>query len=212
MKHPLKPLLTRLVAVAAFLALLAPATMAQDGLEIGTRIPMADAKMKSVDGRMLSVSDVKGERGTVVFFWCNTCPWVKKYEQRMVEIAREYAKAGFGFIALNPNDPVANPADNYQAMQQRARSESYPFPYVVDEGSRLARAFKATRTPEIFVFDENNTLVYTGSVDDSPTDPAEVEQAYLRMALNQVAAGEKVEVQRTKSFGCTIKFQGEGTN
>lgn len=211
-RQTLKFLMVRLVAVVALLVFVAPATWAQSALDIGAKVPMADTKMKSVDGRMLSINDVKGDRGTVVFFWCNTCPWVQKYEQRMVEIARDYQEAGFGFIALNANDPVAYPADNFQAMQQRARTANYPFPYVVDEGSRLARAFQATRTPEIFVFDKSGALVYTGTIDDSPSDPAQIEQQYLRQALNQVSASEKVEVQRTKAFGCTIKFQGEGTN
>ena len=202
----------RVLAAVALLALLVPTASAQDAIDIGTAMPLADVTLKSVDGRMLSPAGVKGDRGTVVVFWCNTCPWVKKYEERMVAIASEYQEAGFGFIVLNPNDAVANPAESYAEMQKRARDHAYSFPYVVDEGSRFAKAYGATRTPEVFVFDATDKLVYTGTIDDSPSDPAQVEQEYLRAALNQIAASAPIEVKRTKAFGCTIKFQNEGTH
>lgn len=192
--------------LALTVALAAPAFAQGDALEIGARLPLVDRAMPGVSGAT-SFGQAMGDRGLAVIFWCNTCPWVKKYEGRVVALAREYEAAGFGFIAVNSNDPVGYPDDNVEAMRRQANDGGYPFPYVADEGSEAARAFGATRTPQVFLFDASGTLVYEGTVDDSPSDPAEVEEHYFRDALNQVVAGEPVAVQKTRAFGCTIKFQ-----
>lgn len=189
-------------------ALAAPAS-AQLGqaLDIGSAVPLATRSMQNVSGAATSFRDAMGDQGLVVIFWSNTCPWVKKYEDRVVALANEYQAAGFGFVVVNSNDPEAYPEDGMAAMRSQASAKGYDFPYVVDDGSEAAKAFGASRTPQAFVFDGSGTLVYEGTVDDSPSDPAEVEEAYLQLALSQVAAGQAVGVQKTKAFGCTIKFQ-----
>ena len=196
-----------LTTLALTVALAAPALAQGDALEIGARLPLADRAMPATSGQSTTFGRAMGGRGLAVIFWCNTCPWVKKYEDRVVALANEYMAAGFGFIAVNANDPVGYPDDNMDAMRQQANAGGYPFPYVADAGSEAARAFGATRTPQIFLFDAGGTLVYEGTVDDSPSEPAEVEEHYFRDALNQVVAGEPVAVQKTRAFGCTIKFQ-----
>lgn len=198
----LKPLRAALVA----LALAVPAFAQGTVVELGTALPMMDRQMSAAAGGSATLASAAGQKGTAVLFWCNSCPWVKKYEDRVIALAGEYQKAGIGFVAVNANDPVAFPADNLEAMRARATEKKYPFPYVLDEGSALARALGATRTPQIFLFDAQNRLVYEGTVDDSPSDPSQVESAYFRNAMDQVVAGEAVAVQRTKAFGCTIKF------
>lgn len=200
--------LPRILTSLALAALLAAPALAQgDALEIGASLPLADRSMTATSGDATSFSQAMGGRGLAVIFWCNTCPWVKKYEQRVVDLAAEYQAAGVGFIAVNANDPVGYPEDNMDAMRQQASAGGYAFPYVADEGSEAARAFGASRTPQVFLFDAGGTLVYEGTVDDSPSDPAEVEEHYFRDALNQIIAGENVAVQKTRAFGCTIKFQ-----
>src|SRR5690606_18478546 len=196
-----------LSALVLALALAAPAWAQGEALEIGARLPLADRAMPTTSGSTTTLGQVMGNRGLAVIFWCNTCPWVKKYEDRVVALANEYMAAGFGFIAVNANDPVGYPDDNMDAMRQQADAGGYPFPYVADAGSEAARAFGATRTPQIFRFEAGGTLVYEGTVDDSSSEPAEVEEHYFRDALNQVVAGEPVAVQKTRAFGCTIKFQ-----
>ena len=173
-------------------------------LDIGAPLPLAERSMPSASGGAASLRQTMGDRGLAVIFWCNTCPWVKKYEDRVVALAKEYQAAGFGFIAVNSNDPVAYPEDGIAEM--RSRAAAYSFPYVVDEGAETAKAFGATRTPQVFLFDPAGTLVYEGTVDDSPSDPNAVEEAFFRNALNQLVAGEDITVQKTKAFGCTIKF------
>ena len=199
----------RVIPALALAVLLFRPAEAQVGqaLDIGAALPMAERAMPSASGSATSFSQAMGDRGLAVIFWCNTCPWVKKYEDRVVALAGEYQPAGFGFIAVNANDAAAYPEDGMDEMRRRTSAGSYPFPYVVDEGSEAAVAFGATRTPQVFLFDASGTLVYEGTVDDSPSDPAEVEEHYFRDALNQLVAGEAIAVQKTKAFGCTIKFQ-----
>ncbi len=194
-----------LCTLAFALAALTP-VQAQEALEIGAAVPMADRQMPAAEGDATSLDAVMGERGLAVVFWSNTCPWVERYEDRIVALARDYIPAGVAFVIVNSNDPAAFPEESVAAIQQRAAERGYPFSYVVDEGSTLARAFGATRTPQIFLFDTGRSLVYEGTVDDSPSDAAEVEEEYFRDALASLVAGEPVEVQKTKAFGCTIKF------
>ncbi len=197
----------RVLALVLAAALAAPAWAQGEALEIGARLPLADRAMPTTSGSTTTFGQAMGGRGLAVVFWSNTCPWVKKYEDRVVALAGEYQAAGFGFVAVNANDPVAYPDDNMDAMRQQANAGGYAFPYVSDAGSEAARAFGATRTPQVFLFDAGGTLVYEGTVDDSPSEPAEAEEHYFRDALNQVVAGEPVAVQKTRAFGCTIKFQ-----
>src|SRR5690606_19492337 len=96
--------------------------------------------------------------------------------------------------------------EGFQVIQEHARAQNYPFPYVVDEGSEAARAFGATRTPQVFLFDADGQLVYEGTIDDSPSDAGQVEEEYFRDAMNQLLAGTDIAVQKTKAFGCTIKY------
>jgi thiol-disulfide isomerase/thioredoxin len=194
-----------IVLVALAVAFAAPALRAR-ALEIGDAMPMADAKLKSVAGGELSLGAASGAKGTLVLFTCNTCPWVKAWEERIVALGNEYAKKGVGVVAVNANDPAVFKEEGFEAMQKRARERGYQFPYVVDDGSRLAHAFDATRTPEAFLFDAGGRLVYHGSIDDNAQSPDEVKEHYLRDALQSLLDGKKVALAVTKSLGCTIKF------
>ncbi len=175
-------------------------------LEIGAAMPLPDQAMTNIDGKQVALKDIKGEKGTVVFFWCNTCPWVHKWRTRMVELAREYSQQGFGFVAVNPNDPGKSRGDSMEAMKKEAETHSYGFPYVVDEGSKLAGAFGATRTPHVYVFGADDKLVYVGAIDDNANDADKVDQPYLRKVLDAVSRGEKTAITHSKALGCTIKW------
>ncbi|MEM6335983.1 MAG: thioredoxin family protein [Bacteroidota bacterium] len=199
--------MNRIRTLLAFLLLVGLAVPAAAQLSLGDSMPMADRAMLNVDNSNVTTASVKGANGTVVVFWCNTCPWVKKYEDRVLDLANTYQAQGFGFIAVNANDMIAYPGDNFDEMQKAAARKAYPFPYVVDEGSDLAEAYGATRTPHVYVFDANNVLQYVGAPDDSPSDPGKVETPYLAQALDAIAAGSSIPNAETKAFGCTIKFQ-----
>ncbi len=174
---------------------------------IGSALPMQNTSFTKVDGSTTTLGDVKGSQGTVVVFWCASCPWVKKYEERMAAIISDYSQQGFGFVLVNSNDPVAYPEDNMEAMKDQAKDGTYSVPYVADSGSQLARALDAKRTPHSYVYDANDILQYVGAIDDSPSNAAKVQDTFLRDALDAVKAGTDVAVKESKSFGCKIKMQ-----
>jgi thiol-disulfide isomerase/thioredoxin len=197
----------RLTFAMLALALMAQPAYAQEALPIGAELPVAERTMQNALGAATSLAAQMGPRGLAVVFWCNTCPWVRRYEDRVVALANEYGAAGVGFIAINSNDPVAFPGDDFASMRTQGTEGNYGFPYVVDEGSQTARAFGATRTPQIFLFNSDGRLVYEGTVDDSPSDAGGAQERYFRDALASVVANAPVQVEKTKAFGCTIKFQ-----
>ncbi len=162
--------------------------------------------MRSVDGSMHSIESVAGERGTLVVFTCNHCPYAVAWQDRLVALANQSLERGIGTIAINSNDPNEYASDSYEGMQTRAQELGMQFPYVVDETSDVARAFGAEKTPEVYLFNASGVLVYHGAVDDSQ-DPGSVRDHYLRDALEAVVSGGTVAQAETRAIGCTIKFR-----
>jgi hypothetical protein len=189
------------VAAAAMALLLTPANALELGDPLGSSSPM-----RGVDGRSVTLADVKGERGTLVLFLCNHCPWVQRWSARIATLGNDYKARGIGVIAVNSNDPKRITQDGFEAMREMAHDRGYRFPYVVDEGSTLARRLGAQRTPEAFLFDANDELVYRGTIDDNADNPEKVKQRFLRDALEAVAEARVPARQESKAFGCTIKF------
>lgn len=202
--RPILPLCGAALLIVALLATTGRA-LAQSAelLSVGAELPRPGLALRMPGGGQTPLGELQRENGLVVIFWCNTCPWVDRWEERVVEIAREYGPRGFGFVAVNANDPVAFPGDGLEAMGERAAD--YPFPYLQDRGAELAAAFGASRTPQVFAFGPDGRLAYTGAVDDAPRGGSPVERPYLRRALTALAAGEEVPTPVTRAFGCTIK-------
>ena len=201
------------VAVAAIslatLVVTQPGFTGDAGVMLGSSAPMADVKMKGVDGKSVSIADIGGEQGTLVVFSCNACPWVKAWEDRIADLGNTYSRKGVGVVVINSNDPAKNSEDDYDVMQARALEKGFRFPYVVDESSDVARAFGATRTPEAFLFNADGKLVYHGAIDDNAKEPDKVKENYLQDALEAVVNGGDIPVAETKALGCGIKFRGE---
>ena len=199
-----------LIAVVGAAAGGAGAAESAGGLALGAKVPAAVAKtkMKNVDGKMLSITDVTGKAGTLVIFTCNHCPFAKAWEERIVELGNTYAAKGIGVVLVNANDPAMHPDDGFEEMQARAKSRGMKVPYVVDDTSGVARAFGASVTPEAFLFDKAGKLAYHGTIDDNRQEPDKVKARYLKDALEAVAAGKKPAVPETKGLGCGIKFRG----
>lgn len=187
-----------------------PATAAPSAgpLAIGGAMQMKDTLMKNVDGAMVSIQSVKKEKGTLVIFTCNHCPYVKAWEDRIVALGNHALESGVGVIAINSNDPNSRPEDGYEEMQLRAREKGMKFAYAVDETSDVARAYGATKTPEVFLFDAADALVYHGAIDDNSESEAAVKTPYLRQALEALVVGQPVPLSQTKALGCSIKFRG----
>ena len=200
--------MTRKALVIPLLAIaVATAPALADPLAIGSKAPMTDTKLKNVDGKDVTLSDVKGAAGTLVVFTCNHCPFAKAWETRIVDLGNAYRAKGIGVIAVNANDPKVAAEDSYEMMQQRVKDRGIQYPYVVDATSGLAKAFGATRTPEAFLFDRDGKLVYHGAIDDNAQEPDAVKARYLKDALDAVVGGKEVAVKETKSIGCGIKFR-----
>jgi thiol-disulfide isomerase/thioredoxin len=197
------------IAIVTGAAVVASAGESTGGIAIGSKVPAAVAKtkMKNVDGKLLSITDVTGKAGTLVVFTCNHCPFAKAWEQRIVELGNAYAGKGIGVILVNANDPTTHPEDGFEEMQARAKSRGMKIPYVVDDTSGVAKAFGASVTPEAFLFDKGGKLAYHGAVDDNRNEPDKVKARYLKDALDAVVAGKAPPVAETKGLGCGIKFR-----
>jgi len=174
-------------------------------LAIGSTIPMGDVNMKSTEGKQVSLNNAKTDNGLIVMFSCNTCPYVVKSQPRTKEVM-EYAKAHeIGMVIINSNEAQRGEADSYEAMVKYAKKQGYAVPYVVDEKSKLADAFGASHTPEVFLFDANGKLIYKGAMEDNPGSPADSKVMYLKKAMDNMLAELPVNPNTTKSIGCSIK-------
>lgn len=174
-------------------------------LTIGTSAP--DFDLPAIDGERYTLSRFAEAPYLAVIFSCNHCPYVRAWEDRLIAIQREYAGKGLRLVAINANDPVKYPDDSFEKMVQHAKEKGFNFPYLQDESQEVARAYGATRTPEIFLFDANRTLRYHGTVDDNYEDPNAVTQPYFRAALEALLAGQEPPTVDTAPVGCTIKWK-----
>ena len=163
--------------------------------------------LKGVDGQNHALKDFTGAKALVVIFSCNHCPYVKAYEERVIAIQRDYQAQGVRLAVINSNDPVGYPEDAFDKMVARARERGYNFPYLCDDTQQVARAYGATHTPHLFVFNTQRRLAYTGKIDDNWQDADAVKQRFLRDALDDLCAGKPPRIPQTHAIGCTIKWK-----
>ena len=178
------------------------------GYQIGDMV--ADFSLKNIDEQMISLEDYDEAKGFIVIISCNTCPWVKRYEDRMIDLHNEYATKGYPVVAINPNDVDRSPGDSFEAMQQRAEEKAFPFDYLYDETQEIAKAFGASYTPEAFVLKktkEGLKLMYHGAIDDSPREANSVEEEFVGQAVQSLISGESPERPRAKGIGCSVKYR-----
>jgi peroxiredoxin len=179
--------------------------MATNNLEIGS--PAPDFNLTGTDNKKYSLYSFKDNKALIVIFSCNHCPYVKAYEDRIINIQQDYADKGVAIIAINSNEDVNYPDDSFENMKKRAAEKNFNFPYLRDEDQSVARAYDATHTPEIFLFDADRKLVFHGKIDDNWQEPDKVQNGYLRNALDELLAGKEISVPETFTIGCTIKWK-----
>jgi thioredoxin-related protein len=196
-----KILFTALPASILLMAL----NIVSDPLPLGSPIPSPEVKMKDISGKTVSLKDAKTDKGLLVMFSCNTCPYVIKNQGRTKEVCEYAAENGIGIAIINSNEANRNGADSYDAMKEYAKKQSYNWLYLVDEKSAIADAFGANRTPECFLFDSNGKLVYHGAIDDNPSDASSVSRKHLTEAIDEMKVGKEISVKQSKSVGCSIK-------
>ena len=175
-------------------------------LEIGSGMQGMHYKLKDISVNPTTLAAVKGNKGTLVIFSCNTCPWVIRWEDRYVSIADKYTPKGICVIAVNSNAGRFDGDDSLEKMVKHAKKTDYTFPYAQDPRSQLASKFGATKTPHIYLFDNNDVLVYRGAIDDNARDARSVDEPYLANAIDQLIAGNPIEKPISKAIGCGIKF------
>ncbi len=175
-------------------------------LPLGTAAP--DFSLLDINGKTVSLSDLRGKKGLVVVFMCNHCPYVKHIAPQLVRVVEDYADQGIAFVGISSNDAEAYPDDSPEAMKQEAAKQGYTFPYLHDADQSVAKAYRAACTPDFFIFDANQQLVYRGQMDDSrPKTDRPLTGKDLREALNCLVEGKPINAQQKPSIGCNIKWR-----
>lgn len=197
MKRLLFSLLTILIMMAG-----APV---KNGYEVGDIA--TDFKLKNIDGKMVSLADWKEAKGFIVIFDCNTCPYSKAYNERIIGLNAKYASLGYPLVAINPNN---TPGDTFEDNVSYAKKKGYSFPYLIDETQQVSRTFGATNTPHVYVLSRSGKdlkVEYIGTIDDSPRDASSANKKYVEDAVDALVAGKPVPASKTKAIGCSIKYK-----
>ncbi len=169
--------------------------------------PAPDFRLVATDGRTLGLADVRGERGLLVMFICNHCPYVKAIRDRLIRDAAALRAEGIGSCAIMSNDPTDYPEDSFANMQRVAREYDFPFPYLYDETQEVARRFGAVCTPDFFGYGPDLTLQYRGRLDASRKEPVVGARRELFEAMVQVARTGQGPREQIPSIGCSIKWK-----
>jgi hypothetical protein len=170
--------------------------------DIGERLPPFEG-LAGVDGRSYGFSSFADREALVVIFSSNRCPTAKAYGPRLNALQADYGPRGVQLVAINSNSPSLYPEEAFGAMVERSAEDGYTFPYLVDEGQGVARAWGPTCTFHVFVLDRERRLAYTGRFDDARL-PERATTPDLRNALDDLLAGRHIAVPRTRPFGCSL--------
>jgi peroxiredoxin len=167
----------------------------------------SDFALKGVDGKIYSLANVRGPKGTVVVFICNHCPYVKASIDRIVAETQALREIGIGTIAIMPNDSASYPEDSFENMKAFAARHEFTFPYVIDMTQQVARAYGAQCTPDFFGLNAQDELQYRGRLDASRMTPIANARRDLFEAMKQVAETGRGPKEQLPSMGCSIKWQ-----
>jgi len=162
----------------------------------------------TVSGEKISLSDTLGEKGLLVIFMCNHCPYVQHLLDPLVDLIKKYQAKGVGCVAISSNDIATYPADAPDMMAETAQKHQFSFPYLLDETQEVAKSYQAACTPDFYLFDANQCCVYRGRFDDSsPKKDVPVTGEDLIQALEALLAGTAIpEEKQRPSMGCNIKW------
>ena len=184
--------------------------MATTATQVTLDTSAPEFRLPATDGKTYTPDDVAGEKGTVVVFICNHCPYVKTVIDRMVSDARALMSEGVGFAAICSNDATGYPEDSFENMKRFAKAHNFPFPYLHDETQTVARAYGAVCTPDFFGYDADRRLKYRGRLDEGRTaSPRAGAPRELVEAMRAIAATGVAPVDQKASIGCSIKWKSE---
>lgn len=178
--------------------------MATTTLSLGSTAP--DFNLISTDGNTYSLNSLASQKLLIIVFSCNHCPYVQAYEDRIIALQEDF-KDTLQVVAISSNDVISYPEDSLEEMKKRASARKFNFPYLWDEDQSTAKAYGATHTPEIFLFDSERKLIFHGKVDDNWQDESAVKNKFLRNAIDENLSDKKISVPETFTIGCTIKWK-----
>lgn len=165
--------------------------------------------LPGVDGKTYGLADAQGEKGTLIMFICNHCPYVKAVIGRIVADVAELKKLGFGVIAINSNDPITYPEDSFDNMKIFAEQHHFNFPYLFDATQQVAQQYGAVCTPDFFGYNAMGELQYRGRLDASRKEAAPNARRDLLEAFRQIAATGQGPREQFASMGCGIKWRAQ---
>ncbi|MCH7726293.1 MAG: thioredoxin family protein [Planctomycetes bacterium] len=175
-------------------------------LTLGTNAP--GFSLPNVDGKMVSLSDFEGKPGLLVMFICNHCPFVKHIAEELARLGHDCQAKNVGVVAINPNDVSKHPDDSPEQMVHEVENRGYVFPYLYDEDQEVAQSYRAACTPDFYLFDGEQKLVYRGQLDDSrPDSGIPVTGQDLRGAIDALLVGNPIPEPQQPSIGCNIKWR-----
>ncbi|SES71766.1 thioredoxin family protein [Oceanicella actignis] len=169
--------------------------------------PAPDFSLPDTEGRIVSLADIRGPRGTLVMFICNHCPYVKSIAHKLVRDARDLAELGVSTVAICSNDAETYPEDSFEKMGEFARAHGFPFPYLHDATQEVARAYGAVCTPDFFGYNADLELQYRGRLDAAGRERRDDLPRELYEAMKQVALTGRGPAEQTPSIGCSIKWR-----
>lgn len=178
------------------------------GLKVGDKA--LDFKLKNIDGKKISLASYKKEKGLVLIFTCNHCPYSIAYEDRIIALHNNFASQGFPVLAINPNDPTIEPEDSFEGMKTRAKDKQFTFRYLFDDSQAIAKGYGATRTPHVYLLKNTEAgfeVAYIGAIDNSAKDEKAITEKYVENAIAALQKGEKPATDFTKAIGCGIKWK-----
>jgi len=196
-----------LIVLVVLIAMYSFTTTSGNGYKVGDIA--TDFNLKNVDESFVSLTDFEDTKGFIVIFTCNHCPYSVLYEDRIIALDKKY-KGTYPVIAINPNDPEAQPADSFELMQKRAKEKGFTFPYLLDDGQKIYPQYGATRTPHVFLLnkeDKGLVVKYIGAIDDNSRNAEDVKVKYVEDAVDALLAGNTIETTATKAIGCSIKVK-----
>ncbi len=182
------------------------AATASTMLDLGTKAP--NFALPDTNGKIVSLSDFNNSKALLVIFMCNHCPFVKHILKEMIALISQYQKKGLAAVGINSNDVANYPDDSPEKMAECAKKQGFTFAYLYDETQEVAKAYHAACTPDFFLFDKNQKLVYRGQMDDSrPGNNIPVIGSDLKKAIDAVLAGKSPDKKQMPSMGCNIKWK-----
>jgi peroxiredoxin len=213
----MKGLFVYLLLLPAICTVAAPVNNIRDEhktLAIGSKAP--DFKLPGIDGKSYTLSNFKNARVLVIVFTCNHCPTAQAYEDRIIQLTKDYSAKNVAVVAIMPNDPksvrldelgYSDMSDTYDEMKRRAEQKHYNFPYLYDGDAQVtAKAYGPVATPHVFIFDKTRTLRYQGRIDNVEKPAKTPTEFNTRDAIDALLQGKPVSIETTKVFGCSIKW------